>query len=91
MRAKVKQKVIKLISKNNKVNNVDNSEKLKFISKGERHSTSTPGSDSPSSNSPVQVSFQENTQHQHKKFWIDGNILKRVKNVVNPTVLTDFS
>ena len=54
-----------------------------------RHSTSTPGADSPSSNTPVQVSFQENTQHQHKKFWIGRNTLKRVKSVAKPTVPAD--
>lgn len=42
--------------------------KRKVIGVSEGHSTSTPGADSPSSNTPVQVSFQENTQHQHKKF-----------------------
>lgn len=54
-----------------------------------RHSASTPGADSPSSNTPVQVSFQENTQLQHKKFWIGRNTLKRVKSVANPTVPAD--
>ena len=54
-----------------------------------RYSTSTPGAYSPSSNTPVQVHYHENTHYQHKKFWIGGNTLKRVKSVAIPTVPAD--
>ena len=59
-----------------------------FIGKSESHSTSTPGVDSHSSNPPPQVLYQEKTQHQHKKFWIDVTFTERISNVVGPISLT---
>lgn len=58
----------------------------RYSSVRERHSTSTPGGDSPSSNTPVQDDYHHFTHYQHKKFWIGGNTLGRVKSVADQTV-----
>ena len=62
---------------------------MEFISESERHSTSTPVADSPSSNTPVQVSFQEITHYQHKKFWIGGKVLRTGRGTLHLTVQAD--
>ena len=62
---------------------------VKSIGVRERHSPSTPVADSPSSNTPVQVSFQEITHNQHKKFWIGGKVLRTGRRASNLTVQAD--
>lgn len=48
-----------------------------------------PRSYSHTSNTPVQVHYHEDSQHQHNKIWSLNNIIRRTDNTSAPTVPAD--